>query len=162
MLCRYPKLDCQKTELKQDRSHLCIILETPIVIKQAREHRITNTYHYLHRSGPPVDSSVPLDKEVCVGSVDDFIDPVLPTGRARRAANVRQLEDDLDNLSDRRVRERRSNAIVEPGTVEVVRVQRPGGVDSGRIREVGGLRIDIFTPISKRLELSDLHSNEPA
>ena len=113
--------------------------------KQCHNKKKNGTYHYLHRSRPPADSSIPLNEEVRFSFIDDFSDSVLATSRAGRAADIGQLEDDLDNLGDRRVRKRSSNAVVEPGAVKVVRIQWPAGVDSGRIREVGRLYRHIHT-----------------
>jgi hypothetical protein len=55
---------------------------------------------------------------------------------SRRTTNVLQLEDDLDNLSDRLDRISSARAEVETDTIEIVRRYRSMGVNGGRIREL--------------------------
>ena len=53
-----------------------------------------------------------------------------------RTTNVLQLEDDLDDLSDRLDRISSTRAEVETDTIEIVRRYRSMSVNSGRIREL--------------------------
>jgi hypothetical protein len=76
-----------------------------------------------------------LNIEISLGLIDDLREAVQLASIPGCTTNILQLEDSLDNLGNRQLCIGHPGAVVEPGTVEVVRRLRPAGVDGSRLRE---------------------------
>ena len=94
------------------------------------------TYHNIHGPGPRAHASISLNEKVSLGFMDNLREFGEPPSISGRTTNVLQLEDDLDDLSDRLDRISSARAHVETGAIEIVRRYRSTRVYGGRIREL--------------------------
>jgi hypothetical protein len=94
------------------------------------------TYHNIHGPGPRAHASISLNKKVGLGFTDNLGEFGEFPSISGRTTNVLQLEDDLDDLSDRLDRISSARTEVETDTIEIVRRYRSMRVNSGRIREL--------------------------
>src|ERR1700691_4717399 len=97
---------------------------------------IYQTYHNIHGPGPRAHTSISLNKQIGLGFTDNLRESGELPSISGRTTNVLQLEDDLDDLSDRLDRISSTRAEVETDTIEIVRRYRSMSVNSGRIREL--------------------------
>ena len=81
---------------------------------------IYQTYHNIHGPGPRAHASISLNKKVGLGFMDNLRESGELPSISGRTTNVLQLEDDLDDLSDRLDRISSARAEVETETIEIV------------------------------------------